>query len=149
MFNTILEEAGLNPADVRLLRHKDKRAEPGRTPYDLWRRNRQQFESYQRTQSFHNEPRLDAPFWASFVGTPEGGTLFVGVYSVANRRLLERDTPMPHRDGMDRAGSCHEYDLTLQAELGDLVGALLIDWGGAYRTWIQRADRQNKHVTRL
>jgi hypothetical protein len=34
---SILEAAKITPADVRLLRHKDKPAKPGRTPYDLWR----------------------------------------------------------------------------------------------------------------
>ena len=45
MFNTLLREAGIPLADVRLLRHKDQRAAKGRTPYELWRDDRQQFES--------------------------------------------------------------------------------------------------------
>ena len=40
MFNTILREVGLPLTDVRLIRHKDKRATRGRTPYELWRDNR-------------------------------------------------------------------------------------------------------------
>jgi hypothetical protein len=37
MFNTILREAGLPLKDIRLIRHKDKSAKRGYTPYELWR----------------------------------------------------------------------------------------------------------------
>jgi hypothetical protein len=36
LFNTILREADLAPAEANLVRHQDNRAERGRTPYDLW-----------------------------------------------------------------------------------------------------------------
>lgn len=149
MFNTILLAADFRLADVRLLRHKDTRATRGRTPYELWRDNRQQFDLYQATQSIENRNRLRAPYWASFVGTPSDETLFVGIYSVKNRRLLEQDTPKPHMDGVDKADSCDVYDLTLEHPLSDLVGKLLIDWGPGDRVWIQRADRQDKRITEL
>lgn len=149
MFNSILLSADFDVGAVRLLRHKDKRAAKGRTPYELWRDDRQQFDLYQATQDVKNESKLKAPYWASFVGTPSGETLFVGIYGVKNRKLLEQDTPKPHMAGVDRAGSCHVYELTLEQRLGDLVGKLLIDWGAGDRAWIQRADRQNKRVTEL
>jgi hypothetical protein len=56
---------------------------------------------------------------------------------------------MPHMDGVDKAGSCYAYDLTLEPALGDLIGKLIIDWGLGDRAWIQRADRQNKLVVEL
>jgi hypothetical protein len=150
MFNTILIEAGFSLADVRLLRHKDKRATKGRTPYELWRDNREMFDLYQSTQAIDNRGRLNAGKWASFVVTPSDETMFVGVYGVKHRGLLERDTPSPHMDGVvDKAGSCDVYDLTLESDLSDLIGKLFIDWGGGERAWIQRAQRQNKRVTKL
>jgi hypothetical protein len=149
MFNTILLASDFRLADVRLLRHKDRRAAKGRTPYELWRDARQQFNLYQATQSVGNRNKLRAPYWASFVGTPSDETLFVGIYGVRNRRLLEQDTPKPHMDGVDEAGSCDVYDLTLEQKLSDLVGKLLIDWGPGDRAWIQRADRQDKRITEL
>ena len=88
------------------------REPPRGTPYELWRDNPQQFDLYQATQSVKNESKLRAPYWASFVGIPSDETLFVGIYGVKNRRLLEQDTPKPHMDGVDEAGSCHVYDLT-------------------------------------
>lgn len=149
MFNTILREAGLSLPGIRLLRHKDKRASRGRTPYELWRDNRPQFDLYQATQSVGNESKLRAPYWASFVGTLSDETLFVGLYSVRNPRLLEQDTPRPHMDGVDEAGSCHVYDLTLQEQLSDLIGKLLVNWGPGYLAWIQRADQQDKQIIEL
>jgi formylglycine-generating enzyme required for sulfatase activity len=104
-FNGLLREAGLSPRDVRLVRHADSRAAKGRSPYDLWHNNRPQFELYQSTQGFDNRKKLTAPYWAVFLGTPDGGTLFVGLYGVKYRGLLERDTPMPHMDGVDKAGT--------------------------------------------
>jgi hypothetical protein len=149
MFNTLLNTAGLPLSDVRLLRHKDNRAAKGRSPYELWRDNRPQFDLYQSTQRTENEARLKGKYWASFLGTPAGETLFVGMYRVGDKRLLDEDTPMPHRDGVDKAGTCHLYDLTLEEPLFDLIGRLLIAWGPADRSWIQRADQQDKQVTEL
>jgi len=150
MFNAILTEAGLSLADVRLLRHKDKRATKGRTPYELWRDNREQFDLYQSTQNIDNREKLKARNWASFVVTPSDETMFVGIYGAKYRGLLERDTPTPHMDGgVDKAGSCDVYDLTLENHLSDLIGKLFIDWGPGERAWIQRAERQNKRVTKL
>ena len=92
LLNTLLRETRLPLAGIRLLRHKDKRAERGRTPYELWRDNRPQFDVYQTTQSVDNESRLRAPYWASFVGTPSDETLFVGIYAVRNRGAGEDAT---------------------------------------------------------
>jgi hypothetical protein len=149
MFNTILREADFSLVDVRLLRHKDTRAAKGQTPYELWRDNRPQFDLYQSTQSIKNEGKLRAHYWASFVGTPGDETMFVGIYSVKSRRLLEQDTPKPQMDGLDEAGSYHVYELTLEARLSDLIGRLLIDWGPGNKAWIQRADQQDKQIMEL
>lgn len=149
MLNTILSAAGFDVSEVRLLRHKDARAEKGRTPYELWRDNRPMFDQYQGTQGVVHKSKLHASHWASFIGTPSDETLFVGIYQVKGQHLLERDTPKPHMDGMDMAGSCNIYDLELDSRLSDLIGRLLIDWGLGDRAWIQRADRQNKTVMEL
>lgn len=150
MLNTILTEATLYLADVRLLRHKDKRATKGRTPYELWRDNRKQFDLYQSIQSIDKRKSLKAPIWVSFVVTPSDETMFVGIYKAKYRGLLEQDTPTPHMDGgVDKAGSCDFYELTLENSLSDLIGKLFIDWGQGERAWIQRAERQNKRITKL
>jgi hypothetical protein len=147
--NTILSGAGLDLSKVRLLRHKDKRAMKGRTPYELWRDAREQFDLYQSIQRIENREKLRTQHWASFVVTPSDETMFVGLYRASHRGLLEKDTPMPHMDGVDTAGSCDVWNLTLETNLNDLIGKLIIDWGPGGRAWIQRVDRQNKDVTEL
>jgi len=146
LLNTLLEEAGLILSEVRLLRHKDKRALRGRTPYELWRDNREQFDLYQSVQSIQNRGKLRGQYWISFVVTPGNETLLVGVYKVNYRGLIEEDTPKPHMDGIDPKGSCDTYDLTLDDRLSDLSGKIIIEWGSGERAWIQRADNQSKQI---
>lgn len=148
-FNMLLREAGIAFADVRLLRHKDQRADKGKMPYELWRDDRSQLELYQSTQAFKNRSKLKGRYWASFVGTPNDETLFAGLYAVEHLGLLRKDTPKPHMEGVDKAGSCDEYRLTLDQRFSDLDGTLFIEWGDGKRSWIQRADRQDKRITEL
>jgi len=150
MFNTLLREvAGLKLPDVRLIRHKDKRAKRGRSPYELWRDNRPHFDLYQSTQSFSNRNKLTASYWAVFVVNLNDETMFAGLYRVKYRGLLEKDTPMPHMDGIDKAGTSDVYDLALQDDLRDLSGKLFIDWGPGALAWVQYAERNNKAITEL
>jgi hypothetical protein len=149
-FNSLLGQFGISPATVVLLRHKDKSAARGRTPYELWRDSPGGFETYQMCQSFENRSRLSrASFWASFVGTPDGGTMFVGIYAATHTGPLAVDIPKPHREGVDLAGSCDQYDLRLDQRFIDLQGKLFVDWGDGTRSWIQRADKQNKALSEL
>ena len=57
--------------------------------------------------------------------------------------------PTPHRDGVDKAGICHCYELALDSRMSDLVGKMTIEWGEGTRSWIQRADNQNKQILEL
>lgn len=149
MFNMILRESGLEPVDVRLIRHKDNSADRGRSPYELWRDNRPAFEQYQSLQRIKNRKKFSAPYWAVFVVNSNDEAMFAGIYAARYRGLLEQDTPKPHTEGVDKAGSCDIYDLTLEDTLGDLVGKLFIDWGPGALAWVQYADRNDKPVTEL
>jgi hypothetical protein len=149
MFNTILNEVGLSLPDVRLIRHKDKKAVRGRSPYELWRDNRPQFELYQSTQSITSRQKFAAPFWAVFVVNMLDETMFVGLYAAKYLGLLKEDRQMPHKEGIDKAGSCDIYDLALQNKLSDLIGRLFIDWGPGALAWVQYAERNNKPITEL
>jgi hypothetical protein len=150
LFNSLLAQINLKPEKVILLRHQDKRASRGRTPYELWRDDPPAFESYQSIQSFENRPKfLRAPYWASFVATPDGSTMFVGLYAAKYTGILAEDTPKPHNDGIDLAESCDFYDLKLDEQLADLRGKIFIEWGDGTRAWVQRADNQNKPILEL
>ena len=149
-FNSLLEQFGILPTTVILLRHQDKSATRGRTPYGLWRDDRTAFELYQRFQTLENRSKFSrAPFWASFVATPDGATMFVGMYAATYEGLLAEDTPMPHREGVDVAGTRDCYRLVLDPRFSDLQGKLFIDWGDGTRAWVQRADNQNKPMQEL
>ncbi len=150
LFNSLLTQLEVPPSSVILLRHQDKRSAPGRTPYHLWRYDRSAFEAYQSCQSVENRSKFSrAPFWASFVATPDGATIFVGFYAAKYKGVLTKDTPLPNRDGIDLAGSCDVYDLQLDLRLADLEGKIFVDWGDGKLAWVQRADSKNKPIIEL
>jgi hypothetical protein len=129
MFNTLLIEAGLSLSDVRLLRHVDKRSRKGLTPYELWRDDRAAFDTYQSIQRIDSKAAFgDANYWASFAGTEEGETLFLGLYKGEFCGLLDHDVPTPNRDDVDKAGTCHYYNTAEADLLKEYVGKLVIDW---------------------
>lgn len=149
MLNSIFTQYGLDPVHVRLLRHQDKRVGTKYTPYELWRDNCPAFEQYQSVQSIKNQTKFRRPFWASFVAAPSGRTLFVGLYKAEYIGVGKTDLVRPHTDGLDKAGTYDLYSLTLQSELSDLIGKLYVNWGSGTRSWVQRAEIQNKEVTEI
>jgi hypothetical protein len=150
MFNTLLKEAGLPLAEVRLLRHQDNRVRRARSPYELWRDSRPEFESYQSTQSIENRSKFaNARYWAAFLGTPDDLTLFGGLYAVSHRGLLDHDLTFRITGEIQTPGSCDFYKLKESALLAEFSGKLVIDWGPGMRAWIQRADNQDKRVVEL
>lgn len=148
-FTTILRGVDIDPAHVRLLRHKDQRADRGRTPYDLWRDDLSAFEMYQSTQSFHTRGKLDAPMWAVFLGTPQGDTLFGGLWRARYLGVNETSRRWPHVEGEDPAGTVDTYDLVSDDLLSDYSGRLVIEWGSGERAWVQYANRQEKRVLEI
>ncbi|UAK25502.1 hypothetical protein [Sphingomonas nostoxanthinifaciens] len=149
-FNMLLEEAGIDPAAVRLLRHQP--AVAGRSLLDIWRADRATFEAYQALQAVAQRASFARPCWASFIGTWDGRTLFVGLY--------EAGSPMPILEGFTAPISAvqHDagtYDRYLTQRSDHLIlyaGKVYVEWGGGAsgkRAWAQRADAQNKPITEL
>jgi hypothetical protein len=150
--NALLASLGISPKDAVLLRHQDGRAHRGRTPYALLRDSPAEFDIYQSDQSFYNRSALTrAPYWVSFVGTPDGATMFAGLYAVKYKGVLDEDRVQPHTGAVDAAGSCDIYDLQIDERLAHLRGKLFIEWGAGVRRWIQRADskRGPKQIVEL
>jgi len=144
-FNAILQNEGIDPKEVRLVRHQDTRR-PGRpTPYILWRAQDGRFEKYQRIQ--HRKVFRVGDLLASFVGTPIGETLFAGLYSVSGIGRVPRKTidPISQQD----VGGMNLYDIKPDPRLSDYSGHLIIDWGEGYRAWVQRAHRREKVVLEI
>ena len=145
MFNMILRGAGIAPDETILLRHKEDNAPEGRTPFEMWRTDQiTDFEDYQSEQSVQNRSKfIRAQHWASFVGTPSGGTLFVGLFDCKGLKSNHSKSPV---------GGADHYILTRSVHLADLSRKLLIDWGGGpsgKRAWVQRAERKNKVVSEV
>src|SRR6266478_3224719 len=79
-FNTILTNENIDPKKVRLVRHQDNRSAGSCTPYNLWLSDKVSLETYQRIQK--RKVFEIGGLLASFVVTPKGETLFVGLYRV-------------------------------------------------------------------
>ena len=148
-FNMLLREASIPLDEVRLLRHKDHRADKGRSIYELWRDHRDDFEKYQSLQGINGRRKLSSRFWASFVGTPDDRTLFVGLYLVKHLGVLECDVPAIQMEAIVKAGTADKYQLERDSQFTDLEGRLFVDWGEGKRSWVQRADRQDKRLLEL
>ncbi|MHC4342644.1 MAG: GIY-YIG nuclease family protein, partial [Planctomycetota bacterium] len=139
-FKGLLQTAGIDPGGVRLARHQDRRGR--RATWDLWRSSPDEFELYQRIQK--RNVFDTARHVASFVATPDGRTLFVGLYSVDAIGLAPEGTTCPLR--AVPVGGLRLYELTRCDALRAYSDRLVVDWGPGHRTWVQRADRQEKPI---
>jgi hypothetical protein len=153
-FNGLLEEEGLDLSKVRLLRHQDRQLSTrSLTPYRAWIENRAAFETYQRTQLKERQSYFRGCYWASFVGTPDGRTMFVGLYEVALVGPIKPGHVDPLSGRPLEASRYDLYDCRLTTGLRDYAGRLFIHWGegSAHRAWVQRADSKsgNKRIVEL
>lgn len=149
-FNMLLEKSGVSVADVRLLRHADRDAVKELSVYELWRCDRPAFDMYQSIQSIGRRNDFgNANFWASFAAISDGRTIFLGLYKAKFSGLRADRSAAPHEDVPLEAGDHHLYELVEVEEFSSLGGKLLVDWGPATRSWIQRADNQDKKISEL
>lgn len=151
-FNMLLNDAGIDPATVRLLRHQTNKF-AGRTPYTLWRDDLAGFERYQSTQDSTKRGYFSGRYWASFVAPPGGGTLFAGLYEVERGGSVPPGTidPLTHGPvgGQDNVIPYDQYKTSLVEALSGYIGRVLIHWGdssSSRRAWVQRADNQDKEI---
>lgn len=147
-FNNLLASADIDPASVRLVRHRDPIY--NRAIYEDAVRRRPRFEQYQAGQG---SPRVVALFkaaqvLASFVVDERGQTVFVGLWRV--RGFKNCYVPDPYR-GTDPAPSPTSvfFDLERMAELDDYSGRVVVEWGGGERAWVQYAQRQDKQIVEV
>jgi len=148
-FQTLLREAGIDLADVRLLRHVKKSGRVGMSPYQAWREDLSRFEAYQSTQPIRERAFYNVSYWASFVGTPDKSSLFVGLYRNDGFEAGTASFNCPLFNHLVPGGSYDRYRTTKQAAFERFEGRLLIDWGGGMRRWSQRADRGPKPIVEL
>lgn len=150
-FQALLSAQGINPGHVRLLRHHKVYA-GGRTPYSLWRDHPDQFKQYQATQDPTRRAYFAAPYWASFVVTPRGSTMFVGMYAPTLLGAAAGDAVDPltgDPPGYAKGRVYDQYRCEPLSTLSEYAGRLHIDWGLGTRSWVQRADRGDKPIVEL
>ena len=150
-FNQLLRDVGIEPAEVRLLRHQTTMGR-GRSLLDAWRTDRTSFEAYQALQVRAKRSSFARRYWAAFFGTWDGRTLFGGIYAVAGPQDVAGALEVPLTGGVVPDGALDRYDTRQTDLLAEYLGRLYIDWGGGSsgrRSWNQRADAQDKRVTEL
>ena len=150
-FNMLLDEAGLDPGEVRLLRHQTLLPD-GRTPLDLWRADRSTFDYYQSYQLHSQRAYFTSPWWACFLGTRDGRTMFAGIYSAGEPTLVEKSFVFETTGETESPGTIDHYALALSDRLQGYAGRLYVGWDGSSsgkRAWKQRADAQDKPITEL
>lgn len=141
-FNSLLVEAGIPIERTRLVRHQSKGK---RTPYDLWLARDQSLERYQQIQT--KEKFTVGDWLATFVVTPFGETLFVGIYHCSALGVAPDGTIDP-LGGHDVSG-LHHYSIELKPELAEYAGRIVVDWGAGYLAWVQQAKKQSKPIVEL
>ena len=150
-FNQLLVEAGIDPAEVRLLRHQTNLG-GGRSLIEAWRTDRSAFNDYQSLQLTAKRSSFMRPYWAAFLGTWDGRTLFAGLYAASAPLTIDEPIQVPLTGTIALTGTLDRFATTLTACLADYAGRLYIEWGGGSsgkRSWNQRADVQDKIISEL
>lgn len=146
-FKELLHEAGFDPSRVKLLRH-DK------TALDIWQRGPDHFLSFVSIQSADHSPFARNPrYVAHFLPGPElpgGGfsAYFVGMTELHDRWPWDKKR-FPRtwvHDYHNQGSNAEAADQSWVAGLNDKVGALIIDWGNAPRSWHQWAHQKPKPI---
>ncbi|MGH9683809.1 MAG: GIY-YIG nuclease family protein [Candidatus Acidiferrales bacterium] len=144
-FNTLLREEGIDPAHVKLVRHKDTRYAGRLSPYQLWLAADGRLDLYQQIQ--RRPVFKGARLLASFVATPLDETLFVGIYENKGVGKAGRGIVDP-LSGKDVTG-LNSYDLVLSSKLAQYRGRLIVEWGPGYRSWVQLARKKEKTIIEI
>lgn len=121
-FNALLREAGIDPADVKLVRHQDTRHPERPTPYELWTCADGRFDLYQKIQK--RAVFKGAKFVASFVANPFDETLFVGLYR--NKGVGKAKQKLTDPISGKNVGGFNFYDLVPNSRLKEYEGRLVI-----------------------
>ncbi len=134
-FRDLLEMEGLKADNFRLIRHGNKEIDPLHT----YKNRPELFEAY---QAFQKKDKFgEASHLATFV--PHHGThaLFLGIWEIENWRPAS-EAPKEALDLIKRFNWNLQnntfYSLIKSDALSDLSERLIIDWGKATISWVQR-----------
>jgi hypothetical protein len=150
-FNALLRDNGIDPVQVRLLRHQTTLPN-GDTPFELFDRDPAAFELYQSYQPRKRRAWFEGAYWATFVGRRDGSTMFTGLYAVGDPAPATEPFPFTPVGQQGPVDPDDRYPLHLAEPLRDKIGLLYIEWSGGpsgKRAWVQRAENQNKEIVGL
>lgn len=145
-FNQLLRTGNLDPANVRLVRHKPKYHQH-RAIFDAAMRGDQAYREYQEAQGTAQvvSQFRAAKHLASFVVDPTTKhTIFIGIWD----QLGER-TPTVDPFGTPPTSETVAFKTELRNQFDSYRGRLIIDWGDGERAWVQRADLQDKPIVEI
>lgn len=121
------QSSALDGKKVKLVRHKDNRAE-----YRHVMKDREALLQYQREQA--KDVFKGCDYIISFIGLERKRSVFIGVFKI---------------NSSGPKNGKHYYDLESVPEFNDFVDRLVIDWGSNAISWHQWYDRQEKEVIEL
>lgn len=147
--NTLLRAADLDPARVRLVRHRHQRSQD--LVYEAALNRDERFDQYQRGQDNPSVVKAfsQADWLASFVVDPRhSATVFAGIWRVLSVRagfLADPFRPSP----AEPTPSAVTFETARSEALSQYHGRLVVAWGAGERAWVQRADLQDKEIVEL
>lgn len=147
-FNDLLRAANLDPATVRLVRHRDPDVQ--RAVFEAAIQGDSAFDEYQEHQGADQviAQFRAATYLAAFVVDPmSGDTVFVGIWE----RLGDRAGPSPrvHLSIPGTRSAAIAFETRRIDTLAAYRGRVVIDWGDGARVWVQRADNQPKPLLEI
>ena len=143
VLNDLIEIAGLNVDKIKALRHQETNADTGRTSWDLWQDDREQFELHQSLYD-RTDPIGDSEHIVSLLTPSSDKTVFVGVWRVSGRRSCPSDVVDP----LICRSRVHQYDLQRHAFLQNYSGRMIVDWPSG-RAWHRRLSTANISVLEI
>lgn len=117
----------LDGAKVKLVRHKDSRAE-----YREVIKDRNALLEYQKEQM--REVFKDCDYIIAFVGMERKRSMLIGVFKV---------------NGLEQRNDRFYYDLEPVPDFDDFADRVIIDWGNNAIAWHQWYDKQSKEVVEI
>lgn len=132
-FNTLLVEAGFDPADVLLLRHTPVERELQKVLPWIAAERRDLFKVYHQTQWPRVEQAmLKARYLASFLALESGEAVFAGIYEIGANR------PIDHAGYWAAPGQRELVQLGMTGKAPDAPDSLWfeLEEHGAYAPWI-------------
>lgn len=123
-FSDILKAENVPQEKTWLVRHSDK---AGQGVYQLWLEDRKKFDEY---QSLQEKVTFEAgEFVTSFIVTPTGDTLFVGLYEVLGRTECKAGAKCPVSGTTYKAGEAQWHKMSRSKVMEEYAEKLVIGWG--------------------